>query len=156
MRVLAVALLAIAILVFGAAAALACSCALKTPTEQMNESDMVVVASVSSTELIDRPDGMPISRSIVIVESYWKGRPDDSFVVQSTMFSSCAFSLSPGTKYLIYANASVEDDLFATHMCMRTRPIAQALDDLTELGPPRAVPLPVETATWGYVKTRYQ
>jgi hypothetical protein len=156
MKILAVVLLVIALLVFSAAAAVACSCALKTPTEQLNESDVVVVASVFSTELVEPPDAMPVSRSLVIVESYWKGLPDNSFVVQSTMFSSCAFSLSPGIKYLIYANASAENSLFATHMCMRTRPVAQAQDDLDELGPPQAVQLPVQTATWGYVKTRYR
>ncbi len=156
MRIIGIASLAMLMLGLSVAVPLACSCELKSPLEQLDASDVVVVALVVSTQELTGADGMPVSRSLVILESVWKGEPGPSFHVESTMLASCEFSLRQGTKYLIYANSGLDDDMFTTHMCMRTRPVDDAVDDFAELGPPESGSTPIETLTWGHVKARYK
>ncbi len=138
--------------VLSAGASSACSCAVKTPLDQLAISDLVISGSVVSTV---EHDG--VSRALVAVADVWKGTPGSMLIVETTTVGSCQFLLSPGTKYLIYGlSAEVDDDLFRTHVCMRTRPADQAAEDIKQLGPPLFTFTPVELISWGTIKLLYR
>ena len=68
-----------------------------------------------------------------VVEKSWKGAKNKEFIIR-TSEEGCGYKFTLGEKYLVYAYGK---DILATSGCTRTRSLADARDDLKELGRPR-------------------
>lgn len=141
--------------------AFACSCgAPSTVQEGLDTADAVFTGTVVSVTPINQnaPGGIysrtPPSNEVVFsVLSVWKGvlRPHVT-VLTGTGSGDCGYGFMAGETYLVYAhssqpgspvfyvgNARVElplgEQQFGTSICARTAPLAQAVADLSQLGP---------------------
>ena len=59
----------------------------------------------------------------------WNSRWTFAVVLRGT---ACGYGFEPAKSYLVYASAT--DGALSTNLCSRTRPMAQAAEDLAVLG----------------------
>ena len=69
------------------------------------------------------------------VSRVWKGSfPETAVIVTGGGGGDCSFDFTVGEEYLVYVFPSRRGGLYASS-CSRTRPLANAADDLRDLGP---------------------
>lgn len=122
----------------------ACSCALPgPPLAEAAESSAVFRAQVVTSEQVTTPRGNRYQRVTMRVTEVWKGNVTaETYVYTGSGGGDCGYLFQQGGDYLIYANAvTAADGSFGlpvgglvTGICNRTRPIAQAGEDLAALG----------------------
>lgn len=133
---------------------LACSCVPQTPTEVLQQADVVFVGLVLRSDLVEPVEGVPMREIEFQAFKYWKGELEPfRTVVVSAAGTSCDIDFQRGTEYLIYAKWSDASGELTTFMCWRNPPAATADEDLAELGEPDLVP--AAPATWGRLKALY-
>jgi Carboxypeptidase regulatory-like domain len=130
-RSFAIALLVVSVL--WPASAHACSCISQgLPCGSAWTADAVFVGHVVSIESSATPGGFASRRRVelAVVEAF-RGL-QLSQVTLAVEGSTCDYPFSMGETYIIYAYRSADGQL-STSICARTRPVAQATDDLTYL-----------------------
>ncbi|HVS00951.1 MAG TPA: hypothetical protein VMW27_30300 [Thermoanaerobaculia bacterium] len=118
---------------WGADAALACSCApLPEPQQAKDQAAAVFTGTVLG---ITQEDNRRLVR--LRVEESWKGAKCGEVTVTTGLGDAdCGYAFQEGQTYLIYADK--DRGKLTTNICSRTRPAAEAGDDLTALGTPAA------------------
>jgi hypothetical protein len=62
----------------------------------------------------------------------WKGPVMKTVDVRTLLFGKCGYRFMEGESYLVYANGG--DQLLTTGSCMRTKPISEAISEVSALG----------------------
>jgi hypothetical protein len=129
-------LVVIAAVTLGAAGkAFACSCATMPACQATWSADAVFAGTVVSVEALDRDSSGQRQQSIRVTfdveRGFIKSVAGRSEVLTMT-FSTCSYTFKAGGKYLVYASKTEASGLTAT-ICSRTRPIADAEEDLRYL-----------------------
>jgi 5-hydroxyisourate hydrolase-like protein (transthyretin family) len=132
------------ILTVNADPASACSCALSgPPCQNYFQVDAVFIGTVRTiTEVEAPPDPMPFRRRLVTftVERALRGLEGTSAGVTTGMGGGdCGYAFRAGERYLVYAYKA-QDGQLHTGICSRTRPIAEAADDLRFIDGARTAP----------------
>lgn len=128
--------LALAIVIASShAAANACTCLPPMgPAEEMRRSDAVFLGKVMSIKR-NGSDNDPF-RSVEVrfdVVRSWKGEErSEQIVFTSSNSAACGYPFAEGKTYLVYANTGEVKSL-VTGLCTRTRKLADAREDITEL-----------------------
>lgn len=115
--------------------ALACSCAPQPPPQEaMRHSAAVFTGTV--LEITDSGTNPGSTRQVRIrVERVWKGAKCGEVTITTGLGDAdCGYNFQPGQGYLIYAFK--QKGQLGTNICTRTRPAAEAGEDLTALGEP--------------------
>jgi hypothetical protein len=122
----------------------ACSCiAPPPPTEAAADAVAVFQGEVIRVEQVRGATGAEHRRVTLRVSKVWKGTiTAETIVYTGSGDANCGIAFQQGTEYVIYANASNGTDFWGTPanslvtgLCDRTRPVAEAADDLAALGP---------------------
>lgn len=123
-------------------ACLACSCLPPgSPTEERDKYAAVFRGRVTAVSQEQTARGFRVQRVTFEVDRAWKGPVTSTMTVYTGAGGGdCGYNFQQGADYLVYASQSQSDEFlpanaFATGICSRTRPIAQAGDDLAALGP---------------------
>ena len=75
------------------------------------------------------------------VSRSWKGIASDTVIVTTASHSAtCGYNFEAQKEYLVYGSKGENAEFLSTNICTRTRPLAQAKDDLAELGEGTAHP----------------
>ena len=115
----------------------ACSCRPPgTPTEELGQADAVFLATVVDVNVPSGPiTGSGDSTTVTLdVATVWKGQITRTLVLTTPGSSaSCGVSFEQGKAYVVYGRLS--EGSLTTNLCSRTRPIADAAEDLAALGP---------------------
>ena len=123
----------------------ACSCVgAVTPADALQRADAVFSGRVVSVREVVLSDGEPLrrwtQRAVTLkVDRAWKGLESDLVTVVTGMGGGdCGYTFARGRRYLVYANGLGEErqGALSTGICDRTRPLAQAAEDLRVLGTP--------------------
>ena len=116
---------------FTADAVLACSCApLPEPQQARDQADAVFTGTVLG---ITQEDNRRLVR--LRVEEAWKGaRCEEVTITTGLGDSDCGYAFQEGQAYLIYADK--QRGRLSTNLCTRTKPAAEAGEDLAALGAP--------------------
>lgn len=118
-----------------ATSAEACKCkAPPPPKEALAASAAVFSGKVTKIEP-DRGYGLLVTLKVA---SVWKGVDGAEVVVHTPRDSAaCGVSFKEGSEFLVYADKMKGDDieLLTTNLCTRTKLLADAKEDLAELGP---------------------
>lgn len=77
----------------------------------------------------------PPLAKLTVLEA-WKGATTSTIVIDNMMRTSVEAPFEPGQQYLVYAYRDSETGNLATNGCVGTKPLADAADDLRELGLP--------------------
>lgn len=124
------------IFVLNIAFANACSCiAPVTPQEALESSTAVFTGKVVSTEV---QNGVMISSGDPVtvtfdVSKIWKGSESQTIVITTAREdASCGYTFEKGKEYIVYAYG--EENELGTNICTRTNMLANAQEDLQELG----------------------
>ncbi len=117
----------------GADAALACSCApLPEPQQARDQAAAVFTGTVLG---ITQEGNLRLVR--LRVEESWKGvRCGEVTVTTGLGDADCGYAFQEGQSYLIYADK--QQGKLSTNICTRTKPTAEAGEDLAALGTPTA------------------
>lgn len=120
--------------------AVACSCAPPpAPKIALEKSAAVFVGKVTSVEKSQFSSKFQFS-----VSKKWKGiEGNTASIVTASDSAACGINFDENRDYLIYAFKSEGDDQLRTNLCTRTKRVADAADDLAELG----APVTIETKT---------
>jgi hypothetical protein len=122
----------------------ACSClAPPPPTEAAADAAAVFQGEVVRVEQGRGTTGAEHRRVTLRVSKVWKGTvAADTLVYTANDSAACGIAFQQGTEYIIYARMSdganfsgTPANSLATGLCDRTRPVAEAADDLAALGP---------------------
>lgn len=126
------------------APALACKCAVPTVEAARADASALFEGRVLSV-VEESPEGaMPYHRVTLAVVRAWKGleREEQVEAITNTQSAACGYPFTKDTSYLVYARES-EGKLHVS-LCSRTKPMADAAEDLAVLGsgatPVRIVP----------------
>jgi hypothetical protein len=118
------------------ATALACKCMLQSVDQAKAQADAIFEGRVTQIEDVPNPaDPQLIQKRVTLaVVRVWKDleNVESVSVTTSDSTASCGFPFEKDTSYLVYA-AHGEQGL-STGMCSRTRLIADASEDLANLG----------------------
>ncbi len=105
-----------------------CECLVKgSPRKEMKKSEAVFIGEVVEARVGGRNSAFKFR-----VERYWKGVREE-FVVVSGAYGTCSVPFAVGQKWLVYAYDGEREGLMCD-ICTRTRPLAEAGDDLKALG----------------------
>lgn len=125
-------LLAISLIIINSAVVSACSCAIPPPPlKALNMSDAVFAGKIIDLD--------PITFS---VSSVWKGAEYETIILLSDA-TTCGFNFAENKEYLVYAhkpgrsrvsNPLITGEKLTTNICTRTKLLADANEDLQELG----------------------
>jgi Tissue inhibitor of metalloproteinase len=137
--------LALTTLTFGSTA-LACKCAPHSVAEGLNDAAAVFEGRVVSIEDVSEGTDPAVAKKRVTLSivRVWKDLEDIETVTLTTNAESaaCGFQFERDKSYLVYANRSEQS--LTVHSCTRTRLIADAGEDLSQLGagvtPVRIIP----------------
>lgn len=126
-----------------------CSCMARTTCEYASSADAVVVGKVlSSSEVVrnvkervrplggdweDRVSEQRVQVSRILVEETFLGSDAKEMLVETDIFSSCAFPLTSGITYIIYADRNNSTENLTTGMCSGTKPVSSASTELAML-----------------------
>lgn len=130
----------------------ACSCAKPgTPTQELKISTAVFSGKVIQISEVKIGNLLPKRKVKFNVENSWKAITQKTVSVLTGFGEGdCGFKFEKGESYLVYARGS--KDALSTSTCGRTKKLAEAREDLSELGP-AAVDLKGKLATtWGSIK----
>lgn len=131
----------------------ACSCiSPASPQESLEQSTAVFAGEVID---IDIPSGKVMSSSDPVTVTFdvsktWKG-PDYNTLVLTTSRdeASCGYSFTQNKEYIVYAYG--DDNNLSTSICNRTKLLANAQNDVQELGegniPTESNPMPIQETT---------
>jgi hypothetical protein len=116
--------------------ALACKCAPHPVDQALTQADAVFegrVTAITEVPAADNPQAKAKSVTLSIVR-VWKALEDVETVTLTTNSESaaCGYHFEPNSSYLVYASRN-EQGLHVTS-CSRTRPMADAGEDLATLG----------------------
>ena len=116
-----------------ASVALACSCAPPPPPKAaLAASTAVFAGKVVKVEPIG-----DFQRAVTLeVASSWKGVEGKTVTVHTPKDgAACGYGFEKGKSYLVYANAVKQGDakVLITNLCMRTKGLAEAKDEIVEL-----------------------
>ncbi len=113
----------------------ACECALSpTPLEQLDRSTAVFSGTVIDISESVGPYAPELSYQVTFdVERSWKGEFDKPTIVHTGLDSGvCGYPFEKGENYLVYVHES--ENRLETDTCSRTKPLANAQEDLNALG----------------------
>jgi hypothetical protein len=130
---IALAIGACMILSLSAGIASACSCAPPPPPKQALEQSAAVF---SGKVTAIRQEGF--TKHVTFeVTSAWKGAPGAKVTIQTAADgATCGYGFKVGDKFLVYCYQNPQDKrILATNICTRTKPLAEAAEDLKDLGP---------------------
>ncbi len=117
-------------------AAFACKCAGHSVSDALAEATAVFEGHVVSIEDFSEGSEPVVAKKKVTlsVVRVWKDLEDTETVSVTTHAESaaCGFHFERGESYLVYAQRA--DAGFTVHSCSRTRPMADASEDLAQLG----------------------
>jgi hypothetical protein len=155
--VLSTVLAALALL--SARPALACKCALPSVEEGRADASALFEGRVLSIEEKSREGAMPVNHVKLAVVRSWKGldREEQVEVTTNTQSAACGYTFAKDTSYLVYARES--DGQLDVSLCSRTRPLADAAEDLAILGAgatPVRVTKAIDTDAGGVAKDAAQ
>ena len=121
--------------------AVACSCkAPPAPKIALEKAAAVFIGRVTSVE----KTGDYSNKFQFAVSKKWKGVEGNSTsIVSSSTSAACGIVFDTNRDYLVYAYKTEGNDQLLTNLCTRTKRVADADDDLTELGAPVAANLAV-------------
>ena len=109
----------------------ACRCVPPAPPKESMEKSLGVFAGEVTAV---KTEGRMLLATVTVTQS-WKGEPAKEVTVRTNSSSAaCGYSFQKGNSYIIYCTGK-NDAGWATNLCTRTRPLAQAKDDLKALGP---------------------
>ena len=124
------------LLLLGASPARACKCAPHSVPEALSEAEAVFEGRVISIEDEANPaqPGVLRKRVTLNIVRVWKDLEDVETVTVTTNAESaaCGYPFERNQSYLVYASRT--DDALSVHSCSRTRPMADASEDLAQLG----------------------
>jgi hypothetical protein len=128
--------LLLALLILAPARVEACTCMLGAPVcETFWKTDVVFAGEVLEVTPIPNPAGegfMPHRRVRLRVMQAWRGTVGDTVeVTTGAGGGDCGYDFKQGISYLVYAHS--REGALTTGICSRTRPLAQAGDDLAYL-----------------------
>lgn len=128
-RGLRIGLLAGVMFVAARGESLACSCARTNACQAAGHADAVFTGTVASVEMVSESNPQSVVVRINVEQAFVNAPPP---VATLTMdISGCTFSFKAGQQYLVYAyNRSGK---LTTSSCSRTRPLADAAEDLRYL-----------------------
>jgi len=113
------------------APAAACSCVELSAQDAFDQHAAVFEGRVVEVHRPDDPGGA--LRVVLDVVQHWKGVTTERVELSTPAASSlCGVSFEPETSWLVYAEAA--DGALSTDICHRTRPMADASEDLATLG----------------------
>ncbi|MEW5930677.1 MAG: hypothetical protein AB1941_24720 [Gemmatimonadota bacterium] len=127
-------------------AAARCSCIPpRPPGEALAQADAVFAGRVVSvTERREEDPGHPGGPYLevrIVPGRRWKGAAADTVTVRTADNSAaCGYAFETGGEYLVYAAG---EDALRVNLCSRTRPLADAGEDLAALGAPAVTRIPV-------------
>ena len=114
--------------------------ALCSPTDRAFACQCVGVKSVgvslesSAAVFAGRVKKIYGTRITFVVDRSWKGKvPAEIMLYTPAQSTACGYEFEGGQPYLVYAYSEGKERL-ATDTCTRTKRLAEAEDDLTELG----------------------
>jgi hypothetical protein len=112
----------------------ACSCASNgPPCESFFRVDAVFVGTVRTISEIEGAPAFPYRRRVVgfSIERAFRGVQGAAVNIDTGMGGGdCGYSFKAGGQYLVYAYRTAEGSRLGTGICSRTRPIANADEDL--------------------------
>lgn len=131
---------AIALLIVGSGAwsssALACKCRPVEVAEAKADAQLIFEGRVSKiTDEAASEGGPPPGKQITLsIVRTWKGGENEETITLRTNESSasCGYGFALDTSYLVYAGGT--PDAYDVSSCSRTRPMAEASEDLAALG----------------------
>jgi len=113
----------------------ACSCPTPgPPSQELAESEVVFVGEVVRTIHFQPPPNSltdPIAIEFA-VNTVWKGPLYETMFIAPSRGTSCEFRFVDGEKYIVYSPS--KETTPEVNLCSRTRLVAEAQDDLKELG----------------------
>lgn len=126
--------LLVAFALLSARPALACKCAIATVEEGRADASALFEGRVISIEEKSQEGAMPVNQVKLAVVRSWKGldQEEQVVVITNTQSAACGYTFAKDTSYLVYARES--DGHLDVSLCSRTRPIADAAEDLAKLG----------------------
>jgi len=136
MKYLQILLAFIAVLIFSAANAYACSCAFGggAPCQEYWRADAVFAGTVVSSGRVTVDYGYDKSEMRVLhmtIEQPIRGiKTAELDVITGWGGGDCGYGFQVGKRYLVYAYREEKDKRLSTSICSRTRPLADAEDDL--------------------------
>ena len=104
-----------------------CSCAIRSPEISYARAEAVFVGVVTHAGEIGGEHGQPVTLRITRT---WKGDSAENIVVHDA--HPCGVVFQAGVEYLVYALRDQDGRLYTT-FCARSRPLAQAAEDLRVL-----------------------
>lgn len=115
-----------------ASPAAACKCAPLTPAQAKDDATAVFEGHVVEVTEEPGPPGPHRKVRLKVVRA-WKGVTAEELVITTPAESAaCGVDLAKDQSYLVYATQ--QDDVLRVHSCSRTRPLADAEEDLAGLG----------------------
>ena len=130
-----------------------CDCAPSGyPTQELNESAAVFIGRVTAIrytdstllkeEIISSSDRIIVSFDVI---KSWKGEKKTTLNVETGIATkTCGYPFKVGESYLVYTFYQIggsDSTTLLTSLCSRTRPLAQADEDIEELNTPPRVQL---------------
>lgn len=142
--------MAAVVLLISLESAFACSCARpESPVKSLEQATAVFAGKVVKIKR-ERTEHRPQSKKTPTnmfsrvevhfeVEQIWKGLEKKTAVVYTTAHSAaCGYHFQKDEIYIVYAHVNGKDQLHTT-ICSRTKPLADAEEDLEELGAGKVV-----------------
>jgi hypothetical protein len=126
--------------------AYACTCArLKPPCEEYGRASAVFIGVVTGDLPIPAQDGehdfQKRSVNFVVEETFHGLQGTSAQVITGMGGGDCGVRFKRGERYLVYTYTNPQDNKLYTNICMRTRALSQASEDLQYLrGLPSAAP----------------
>ena len=124
----------VAIMVSGAAIAAACSCIPSPPPKKaLEQASAVFAGKVTKIE----PAGDAEKAVTIEIVKTWKGDHGKSVTLYTANDgAACGYAFKKGESYLVYAHLVKrgEEKQLETNICTRTARLADAKEDLKELG----------------------
>jgi len=122
------------------------------PIQEMNESAAVFIGRVSAIRYVDstllKEEIISSSDRIIVsfdVEKIWKGEKKPTLNVETGVTTkTCGYPFKVGESYLVYTFYQLggsDSTTLLTSLCSRTRPLADATEDIEELNTPPRVQL---------------
>src|SRR5687767_2951038 len=115
-----------------------CECiGVRTPCEEYGRASAVFIGVVSGDSSIYVQDGedqvQKRSVSFAIEETFLGSQRTSVEVITGMGSGDCGFGFKRGERYLVYAYTNQQDNKLYTNICMRTRALSQAGEDLQYL-----------------------